>query len=204
MKRLLIVPVMATILSAQPSFANVGFDMNVNIGNGGGRQPAPAPVYVPAPAPVYVPAPAPVYVPAPAPVYVDVEEPPEFIIPSALGFYVAIGVPYDLFYISNTYYLYRNNTWYRSPSYNGPWASTSHRRLPPGLRRHKFERIRHIRDEEYRRYRGDGDHYRGRHFRPKHEKEHRKAEREHMKEDRKWEKEERKWEKHERKHGRDD
>lgn len=201
MKRLLLVPVMATILSAQPSFANVGFDMNVNIGNGGGRQPAPVVV----PAPVYVPAPAPVYVPAPAPVYVDVEEPPEFIIPSALGFYVAVGVPYDLFYISDTYYLYRNNTWYRSPSYNGPWASTSHRRLPPGLRRHKFERIRHIRDEEYRRYRGDGDHYRGRHFRPKHEaKEHRKAEREHMKEDRKWEKEERKWEKHERKHGHDD
>ena len=87
MKRLLIVPVMATILSAQPSFANVGFDMNVNIGNGGGRQPAPVIV------------PAPVVVPPPAPVYVDVEAPPEFIIPSALGFYVAVGVPYDLFYI---------------------------------------------------------------------------------------------------------
>jgi len=186
MKKLLLVPMMAAILSAQPVLANVGFDMNINIGNGGGRQPAT------------------VVVPSPAPVSIVVEEPPEFIIPSALGFYVAVGIPYDMFYISNTYYVYRDNTWYRSPRYNGPWVATSYRRLPQGLRRHKFERIRYVRDEEYRRYRGDGDHYRGRHFRPdKHEiKEHRKEERERMKEERKWEKEERKWEKHERKHGR--
>ncbi|WP_243371719.1 hypothetical protein [Geotalea sp. SG265] len=189
MKKLLLVPVMA-VLAAQPVFAQVGFDMNINIGNGGGRTAVPVPVPV-APAP---------------PVDFVVDEPPEFIVPSALGFYVAVGVPYDMFYISNRYYVYRNNNWYYSPRYNGPWVVTSYRRLPPGLRRQKFERIRYIRDEEYRRYRGDEDHYRGRHFRPdKHEmKERRKEEHERMKEERRWEKDERKWEKHERRHGRDD
>lgn len=201
MKKLLLLPVVATMLSAQPSLANVGFDLNVNIG--GGRPPAP------------VPPPAPVVRPAPAPMEFFIEEPPEFIVPSALGFYVAVGVPYDLFYLSNTYYLYRNNTWYRAPRYNGPWVATSYRRLPPGLRRHKFEKIRHHRDHEYREYRDNGRHYQGRHFRPdRDEKEHRREERHQMKEERRWEKEERRREKEEHKrekedhkrgkHGRDD
>jgi hypothetical protein len=196
-KKMLVVPILATVLAAQTSFA--GVNVNVNLG---------APVAVPVPV---VPAPV-----APPPAEFYVEEPPEFIIPSALGFYVAVGVPYDLFYVGNVYYVYRNNTWYRGPSYNGPWAVTSYRRLPPGLRRHKFERIRYYRDEEYRHYRDDRDHYRGRYFRPdRHEaKERRKEEHERAKEERRWEKDERKWEKQERKmdreeqkrhkHGRDD
>ena len=182
MKKVLLATAVTVLLSSQPLWAaNVGFDMNINIGNGGGR----------------------VVVPAPAPQPVVIEEPPEFIVPSTLGFYVAVGVPYDMVYISNNYYLYRNNRWYCAPRYSGPWVATSYRRLPPGLRRYKYDRIRAFRDEEYRHYREDEGHYRGRHFRPgKVAKEYRKEEHERIKEERRWDKEDRKREREEYKHGR--
>lgn len=138
-----------------------------------------------------------------APPQIVISAPPEFILPPSLGFYVAVGIPYDMFYIGSTYYLYRDNHWYRGPHYGGPWRAVERRHLPPGLRKHKYERIRYLRDEEYRSYREDHDHYRGKHFRPDKEwKEHRKEEKEHWKEERKRDKEERKWDKEERRHGR--
>ena len=162
------------VLSASMAHAgDVGFDVNVNVGN---RPPA-TPVYVNPP--------------------VVIEEPPVFLVPPSLGFYVAVGVPYDLMFVSNVYYLYRGNTWYRAPHYNGPWVVAPYRSLPPGLRKHKFERIRYYRDEEYRRYHGNETHYGGRHFRPEKQwKEQRKEEHKQWKEDKKREKEERKQGKH--------
>lgn len=146
--------VLAAASTAQAT--DVGFDLNINIGN---RPKVVAPA------------------PSPAPVIV-VEEPPEFIYPSSLGFYVAVGVPYDIFYVSNTYYLYRGNVWYRAAGYNGPWVVVRHDHLPRGLRKHKYEKIRMVRDEEYRIYREDRDRYRGRHFKPgKERKERHKEER---------------------------
>lgn len=171
MKKFLVISAMAAASAAPTAYAsNVGFDMNINIGN------TPQ-VVVPSPAPV------------PPPVVID--EPPEFIAPPQLGFHVAVGVPYDMVFIGNTYYLCRNNAWYRAPSYNGPWVGVRYRSLPPGLRRYKMERIRHMRDAEYRVYRGDRDHYRGRYFRPEKE----------WKERRKEAREERKWEREEHGHG---
>jgi hypothetical protein len=132
----------------------------------------------------------------------DIEEPPDFVYPDSLGFYVAVGIPYDLFYIGNTYYMYRDNAWYRAPHYRGPWVVTRYKHLPSGLRRHKFERIRYYRDHEYRVYREEHDRYRGRHFRPEREwKERRHEEREQWKEEKHREKEERK---EQRRHGRGD
>ena len=149
--------------------ADVGVGVNINVGN-------PPPV-------------APVYVNPP----VVIEEPPVFVMPPALGFYVSVGVPYDMIFISDFYYLHRGDVWYRAPHYNGPWIVTPYKRLPPGIRKHRFDRIRYYRDREYRRYRADETHYRGRHFRPEKEwKEQRKEERREMKEERKWEKEQRK------------
>ncbi|KAF0219856.1 MAG: hypothetical protein FD174_1580 [Geobacteraceae bacterium] len=157
--------------------ANVGFDLNVNVGNRGGGVAVPVPV-------------------APAP-QIIIEEPPLFLAPPSLGFSVAVGIPYDMVYISGNYYLHRDHGWYRSPYYNGPWHVVKHRHLPPGLRKHKFERVRYVRDEEYRRYREDEGRYRGRHFRPdKERKEHRREERRERKEEKRWEKEERKQHKH--------
>ncbi len=145
---------------------------------------------------------APVAVPVPAAPSIVLSAPPEFILPPALGVYVAVGIPYDMYYSGDTYYVYRDDRWYRGPHYNGPWRSVDRRYLPPGLRKHKYERVRYLRDEEYRSYRDDHDHYRGKHFRPDKEwKERRHEEKEQRKEERKWEKEERKERK---RHGRED
>jgi hypothetical protein len=181
MKRIAAITAALVILSVSSGWAaDVGFNVNLNIGN---RAEA-------------------------APVYVDpqigIAQPPEFILPPALGFYVAIGVPYDMVFVSNVYYLHKGNVWYRAPRYDGPWVVTPYKRLPPGIRKHRFEKIRYYRDEEYRRYRADEGHYRGHHFRPEKErKEFRKEERREMKEDKKREKEQRKenkkWEKEQRK-----
>lgn len=182
-KRAAFLPIILFVSASVAGAADVGFDLNINVGN------QPRQVAVPPP---------PVMVPVPVPPPVVMEEPPMFIAPSSLGFYAAVGVPYDLFYVSGAYYLYRGNGWYQAPRYNGPWVGVSYRRLPPGLRRHKFEKIRHYRDEEYRMYRG-GETYRGRHFRPEKEwKERRKEDRERWKEDKRAEKEDRKRHKHHR------
>lgn len=101
---------------------------------------------------------------APAPIIV--EEPPLFLVPATLGFHVAVGVPYDMFYLSGRYYLCRENAWYVAPAYGGPWAVVVHDRLPPGLRKHKFKELVAVRDAEYRRYRREDNHYRGKTFKP--------------------------------------
>jgi len=189
MKRIAVTVVGIAMLGlplAQSASAEVNVNVNVGV-------PAPPLPPLPVPPPLVLPA------------------PPEFILPPALGVYVAVGVPHDLFYIGGTYYLYKDDRWYRGRYYNGPWDRVERRHIPPGLRKHKFERIRYYRDEEYRRYRDDHDHYRGRHFKPEKEwKEERKAERKEEKERRKAErreekerrKEERRYEKEERKYER--
>jgi hypothetical protein len=190
-KTVIILPCALMVLgTASAKASDFGLNMNINIGNQPRVAPPPA-VVVPVPAPR-------------PPVDFVIEEPPTFIVPQPLGFYVAVGVPYDLFYTGNAYFIYRDNAWYRGRTYNGPWAAVSYRSLPPGLRRQRMDRIRVIRDEEYGRYRDDEDHYGGRRFRPdkewKHERREEKAE---WKEEKRREKEERKWEKHHG-HGRDD
>jgi hypothetical protein len=135
--------------------------------------------------------------------------PPLFIAPPGLGFYVGSGTPYDIIFSSNFYYLYYGNSWHRSVHHNGPWVEIPYRELPLGIRKHRIEQIRSYRDREYRVYRKDRDHYRGRHFQPSHErKEELKEERRHDKEEWKYERrhdrEERKEEKRDRKqHGHD-
>ncbi|MBF0225433.1 MAG: hypothetical protein HQK76_08275 [Desulfobacterales bacterium] len=118
---------------------------------------------------------------------VYIEEPPVFIFPPSLGFYIAIGIPYDMFYIDNHYYMYRENMWYVAPNYNGPWGKTHYRHIPKGLRRHKHGYIVKVRDEEYRNYKHQKDRYHGKHFRPgKHElKEMRKEDKMDLRQERK-------------------
>ncbi len=172
MKKVLFCLVLVAAASASlPSYASdVGFSLGINVGN----RPN---VVVPAPPP-----PAPVYEP---PVVID--DPPEFISPPELGFYVAVGVPYDLYFVANRYYLCRGNVWYAGPGYNGPWAPVRYRALPWSLRRYPHDRVRYFRDAGYRRYRAGGDPYWERHhFHPDRDwKEHRKAEQREWKEYRK-------------------
>ncbi len=127
-----------TTLASSANASNVGFNFGINVGN------VPAPVY------------------APQPVVID--EPPEFVAQPALGFYAAVGTPYDLFYAANRYYLCRGNAWYASPYYNGPWVQVGYRTIPWGLRRYPIAKIRYIRDEGYRHHDDDYNDYRQ--FRP--------------------------------------
>jgi hypothetical protein len=194
---------------------NVGVNLNINLGE------PPRQVIVAPPPPVYVaPPPAPY---APPVEVIRVEEDIHFVYPDALGFYVAVGVPYDLFYMQNSYFLYRDGRWLRAPSSHGPWVVQRYRELPPGLRRHKIERIREYRTREYAVYSRDRDHYRGRHFRSdkeqwkeqhreakelrkderRSEKELRKDERRHEKEQRKDERRSEREERREHREGRD-
>ncbi len=103
---------------------------------------------------------------APVAVPIIVPEPPLFLVPPSLGFRVAVGLDIDLFHIDGHYYACRDNVWYIGPRYNGPWTVIVHDRLPSGLRQHRLADLRSWRDDEYRHYRRDEDHYRGRTFRP--------------------------------------
>ncbi|MBL0224548.1 MAG: hypothetical protein IPQ16_02880 [Geobacteraceae bacterium] len=150
-----------------------------------------------------------VVVSGPPAVLFDVE--PFFLAPSRLGFYVGVDTPYDIIFSSDYYYLYYGNSWHRSRHHNGPWAVVPYRQLPPGIRKHRIEQIRSYRDREYRVYRGDRDHYRGRSHRPGHErkeewKDDRRHDRQEIKEERRREKEDRKEDRRDRdrgRHGRD-
>ena len=201
-RKLVLLQVAAALsLSAHAACAgNLGVNLNINLGE------PPRQVYV-APPPVYVAPPPPVYVAPPPPAYmapppyedpIRVEEDIHFVYPDALGFYVAVGVPYDLVYLQNSYFLYRDGRWLRAPSSRGPWIVQSPRDLPGGLRRHRLERIRDYRTREYVIYNRDREHYRGRHFRS--DKEQWRVQKREVKERRKdekhLEKEQRKDEKH--------
>lgn len=150
------------LLAGTAHAGNVDFSIGINLGN---RPVAVSyePVYAPAPPPVRY---EPVYVPAPPPVIIA--EPPEFVLSPSLGFYVAMDIPYDLFYVGNRYYLSRNGGWYRGASYRGPWDAVEYRSLPRELRRYPVATIRHHRDRDYRHW-CDDDHGRWRSFRPERE-----------------------------------
>ena len=92
--------------------------------------------------------------------------PPEFILSPSLGFYVAVGVPHDIYRVDRNYYLFQDNRWYRGTYYNGPWRAMNHNQLPRSLRLHNNDHIRAVRDEEYRHYQDNRDRYRGKHFKP--------------------------------------
>ena len=95
-----------------------------------------------------------------------ISQPPDFIYPSELGFGVAVGVPYDMFYSSGAYFVYRGGGWYRTSSYGGNWIKVGQRQLPPEFRRYNINRIHAFRDREYRTFSNDRDHYSGKRFNP--------------------------------------
>lgn len=95
-----------------------------------------------------------------------ISQPPDFIYPSELGFGVAVGIPYDMFYSSGSYYVYRGGGWYRTSSYGGNWSRVGKRQLPHELRRYNINKVRAFRDREYRTFSRDRDHYKGKRFNP--------------------------------------
>jgi hypothetical protein len=128
-----------------------GLNVNVDVGIPVGAPPPPPPAYAPPP---------PVQVVLPA-------TPPQFVFVPELGYYVAVGTPYDIAYIGSDYFLYSNGFWYRTSYYGGPLVRVIGRRgLPPLLVRHNLREFRRFREVEFRRYDRDRDHYRGQLHRP--------------------------------------
>ncbi len=102
-------------------------------------------------------------VPLPPPIEVDA--PPAMVFLAEPGVYVAVGVPYDFFFIGNRYYYFHGGYWYGARGYGGPWVHVGDRSIPPGLRRYKIERLHEFREREFHRYTAEGRKYHGRHFR---------------------------------------
>jgi hypothetical protein len=101
-----------------------------------------------------------------APPLLGLEEPPRFIFSPSLGFYVSVEIPYDIVYVDRLYYLYSGGYWYLSSAYWGPWSIVPLRSLPMGLRKHRYQQIRSLRDSEYQVFLQDRGHYRGGWYRP--------------------------------------
>lgn len=116
--------------------------------------------------------PAPVVV-SPAPPQVVFAGPPRFIYSPELGFYVAVETPYDIVFFDGQYYLWGNGFWYVAPYYNGPWVVVEAGRVPPILHRFGYEGIRRYREDDYRRFLRDREHYQGRWHVPEERRGHR-------------------------------
>jgi hypothetical protein len=98
----------------------------------------------------------------PAPVIVQAP-PPMLFLPEP-GVYVAVGIPYDVFFVGGRYYYFHANHWFWGPGYAGPWTYVEYRSLPPGLRKHKVVVLREYRDREYKVYTVQGSKFKGQHF----------------------------------------
>jgi len=95
---------------------------------------------------------------------VVVYSPPTMVMLPEPQMYVAVGVPYDIFFVSGHYYYFHGDHWFWGPGYGGPWTYVAVERLPPGLRRYKVKQLREFREREYRAYRVQGSNFRGKHF----------------------------------------
>jgi hypothetical protein len=93
-------------------------------------------------------------------------EPPTFLFPAALGYGVAVGVPYDMFYASKGFYFLKGGTWYRATSYRGPWTELPLLRVPPELRKHTLSKVHQVRNAEFAKYWKSKGRYQGKVFRP--------------------------------------
>jgi len=95
---------------------------------------------------------------------VIVHERPTMVYLPEPAMYVAVGIPFDIFFVSGHYYYLHGNNWFWGPGYNGPWVVVEHRSLPPGLVKYKIERLHEFREREYRVYKVQGPAFKGKHF----------------------------------------
>ena len=103
---------------------------------------------------------------------VVVEAPPVMLFLGQPGLYVAVGIGYDIYYMSGRYYYFHDGHWFRGPGYGGPWVYVQDRSLPPGLRKYKIKDLHRFKDHEYKIYKTQGPQYKGRRFEGKKGPEH--------------------------------
>lgn len=97
-----------------------------------------------------------------APPPVVVASPPTMLFLAEPGVYVAVGIPYNLYYVSGRYYYAHGAEWFWAAGYDGPWVHVSYRSLPGGLQRYKIAQLHVYRDREYEAYRARGPQFSGR------------------------------------------
>ena len=95
---------------------------------------------------------------------VIVYAPPTMVYLPEPAAYVAVGIPYDIFFVSGRYYYFYGTNWFWADGYGGPWVYVSYNSLPPGLRKYKVERLYEFRQREYEVYKVQGPAFKGRHF----------------------------------------
>ena len=100
-----------------------------------------------------------------APPPVIVQAAPTMLFLPGPAMYVAVGVPYDIFFVDGRYYYFHGDDWFWAPGYGGPWVHIVHRSLPPGLRKHDVVQLREFREHEYRVYNVQGPKFKGKSFR---------------------------------------
>lgn len=95
---------------------------------------------------------------------VVVHESPTMVYLAEPGVFVAVGVPYDIYFVSGRYYYFHGDHWFWATGYGGPWVHVVHTSLPPGLRKYKVVKLHEYREREYRVYKTQGPAFKGKHF----------------------------------------
>jgi hypothetical protein len=83
---------------------------------------------------------------------VIVHTPPTMILLPEPKTYVAVGVPYDIYFVDDRYYYLHGGNWFWGPGYGGPWTYVVVEKLPKGLRKYKVKELHEFRDREYKVY----------------------------------------------------
>jgi hypothetical protein len=99
-----------------------------------------------------------------APPPVVVYSPPTMVLMPEPQMYVAVGVPYDIYFVGGRYYYLHGGHWFWGTGYSGPWTYAAFETLPPGLRRYKVRQLHEFREREYRVYRVQGRSFGGTYF----------------------------------------
>jgi len=87
---------------------------------------------------------------------IAVYSPPTMVLLPEPQMYVAVGVPYDIYFMSGRYYYLHNGRWFWGPGYDGPWTYVVVEKLPPGLRKYKVKQLHEFREREYKVYQAKG------------------------------------------------
>ena len=105
-------------------------------------------------------------------VSINIGQPPPVVVYSAPTMvlmpepqmYVAVGVPYDIYFVSGRYYYLHGDHWFWGPGYGGPWTYVTVEKLPPGFRKFKVTQLREFREREYKVYKAKGPSSNGKYF----------------------------------------
>ena len=93
-----------------------------------------------------------------------VRERPTMVYLTEPAVFVAVGVPYDVYFISGRYYYMHRDNWFWASGYDGPWVHVTYKSLPPGLQRYKVVTLHEFREREYRVYKVQGPKFKGKYF----------------------------------------